>query len=210
MKPQRAISQRLPIKRSMAATPAPRMLLALEALPDARGGTVRPYSPQAEAALFAGGARLQEIAVFKGHDDFVVYAVFSPDGRRVLTASWDMTVRIWDAETHRQIGVLAGHDGALYTAAFSPDGRRVVTAARDKTVADLGRRDVPADCRVPGAHGGGGERCLQPGWPAHRDRLRRQDGADFGRARPASRSPCSPRITMQCTARRSARMAGAW
>ena len=64
----------------------------------------------------------------------MVHAAFSPDGRRVVTASWDMTARIWDAETHRQIGVLAGHEANLYTAAFSPDGRRVVTAARDKTV----------------------------------------------------------------------------
>src|SRR5262249_44032309 len=50
------------------------MLLALEALPESHSGTVRAYVPQAEAALFAGAARLQETAVLKGHDDFAVYA----------------------------------------------------------------------------------------------------------------------------------------
>src|SRR5262249_3280332 len=109
------------------------MLLALEALPDAHAGMDRVYTPQAEAALFAAAARLQEIAVFKGHGDYVVYAEFSPDGRRVVTASWDMTARIWDAETHQQIGVLVGHEGSLYTAAFSPDGRHIITSGRDKT-----------------------------------------------------------------------------
>ena len=55
-------------------------------------------------------------------------ASFSPDGRRVLTASSDRTARIWDAETGRQTIVLEGHEAWPGFAAFSPDGRTVVTA----------------------------------------------------------------------------------
>ena len=61
-------------------------------------------------------------------------AAFSPDGKRIVTASWDKTARLWDAETHQQIGApLVGHEGAVNSAAFSPDGKRIVTASRDET-----------------------------------------------------------------------------
>jgi WD40 repeat protein len=38
----------------------------------------------------------KEIAVLRGHDDYVQSAGFSPDGSRVVTASYDRTARIWD------------------------------------------------------------------------------------------------------------------
>jgi WD40 repeat protein len=52
----------------------------------------------------------------------VTSAAFSPDGSRIVTASFDKTVRIWDAATAKEIAVLRGHEGAVWPAAFSPDG----------------------------------------------------------------------------------------
>ena len=71
----------------------------------------------------------------KGHEDTVTSASFSPDGRRIVTASWDKTVRLWNAEAGKPIGEpLKGHEDTVTSAAFSPDGRRIVTASWDKTV----------------------------------------------------------------------------
>ena len=69
----------------------------------------------------------------KGHAAPVECAAFSPDGRRIVTASNDKTARIWDAETGQQIMVLSGHSDVVEKVAFSPDGRRIVTSSDDKT-----------------------------------------------------------------------------
>jgi dipeptidyl aminopeptidase/acylaminoacyl peptidase len=86
-------------------------------------------------------ATATEIAVLRGHENRVFSAAFSPDGARIVTASWDNTARIWDA-TVKEIAVLRGHERFANgspiaydksTAAFSPDGRRIVTALADNT-----------------------------------------------------------------------------
>jgi WD40 repeat protein len=74
-----------------------------------------------------------QIAVLSGHGSFVVSANYSPDGKRIVTASQDETARIWDALTGAQLALLAGHSDIVATAAYSPDGTRIVTASEDKT-----------------------------------------------------------------------------
>ena len=108
-------------------------LLALEALPDSQGEVARPYVPEAELQLDGAVRGLLERLVFKGHNDTVNTAAFSPDGKRIITASRD-TARLWDAETGKQVGELKG-DGPLDNAAFSPDGKRIIT--RDSGAARL-------------------------------------------------------------------------
>jgi Tol biopolymer transport system component len=63
----------------------------------------------------------------------VNHAAFSPDGRRVVTASADKTARVWDATTGQASGPTLQDQGPVNHAAFSPDGRRIVTASEDKT-----------------------------------------------------------------------------
>jgi WD40 repeat protein len=61
-------------------------------------------------------------------------AVFSSDGKRVVTASSDKTARVWDLTGTTPVAtVLAGHTGVVQSAVFSSDGKRVVTASSDQT-----------------------------------------------------------------------------
>lgn len=69
-----------------------------------------------------------------GHEAFVCHAVFSPDGRRVLTTSADKTLRLWDAASGQELHCFRGHSDVPYCSRFSPDGRYAFTAGRDATI----------------------------------------------------------------------------
>ena len=87
----------------------------------------------ARASAFAAGDEVQARVALRGHQSSVTTAAFSADGRRVVTASWDSTARVWDAEKGTLLAELRGHQSSVSTAAFSADGRRVVTASGDST-----------------------------------------------------------------------------
>jgi WD40 repeat protein/serine/threonine protein kinase/tetratricopeptide (TPR) repeat protein len=61
------------------------------------------------------------------------FGQFSPDGKRVVTASSQNTARVWDTDTGQLLAESASHGDAVCSAQFSPDGRLIVTASRDNT-----------------------------------------------------------------------------
>jgi hypothetical protein len=72
--------------------------------------------------------------LLSGHQGIVKSAVFDSTGRRVLTASFDTTVIIWDSATGQRLLTLSPHPDAVQAAAFSPDGRRVAAACLDGSI----------------------------------------------------------------------------
>ncbi|HMU46591.1 MAG TPA: caspase family protein [Chitinophagaceae bacterium] len=68
-----------------------------------------------------------------GHNTWLQYAQFSPDGRKVVTTSRDKTAKIWDANSGKLLYDLNGHLNWVFTAHFSPDGKKIVTASKDNT-----------------------------------------------------------------------------
>ena len=70
-----------------------------------------------------------------GHTASVNSVAFSPDGTKIVSGSWDKTIRIWDAETGVQIGnPLTGHTFGVNAVAFSPDGKKIVSGSPDGTI----------------------------------------------------------------------------
>ena len=63
---------------------------------------------------------------------------FSPDGKRLASASGIGTVKVWDAATGQETLTLKGHTerrlGGCPSVAFSPDGKRLASGSVDGTV----------------------------------------------------------------------------
>ena len=70
-----------------------------------------------------------DLLTLKGHTGLRHSASFSPDGSRIVTASWDHTAKVWDARTGAEVLTLKGHTAQVFSASFSPDGSRIVTAS---------------------------------------------------------------------------------
>ena len=84
----------------------------------------------------------EKVKTLEGHRITVCSAAFSPDGKTIVTAGggeyssfigsfW--SVRIWDAESGKELQRLEKHKKWIRSAAFSPDGKRIVSASGDET-----------------------------------------------------------------------------
>lgn len=104
--------------------------LALRALPASMQAPLeRPYLAAAEVELYRAAVNLPDSIVLRGHEDRVTFAAFSPDGRRIVTASHDRTARIWDRAAAKSLATLGPTQGRVAHAAFSPDNRLIATAS---------------------------------------------------------------------------------
>jgi WD40 repeat protein len=77
--------------------------------------------------------RLYPLRAVFSHRRNIGTAALSPDGKWVLTASYDATARLWDAATGEPVTELLGHKGRVTAVAFSRDGKLLVTGSTDKT-----------------------------------------------------------------------------
>ncbi len=108
-----------------------------------RGGIVwsARFAPKGKRVLTIGGndAQLWDIQSrdplvrFSPHGA-VASADVSPDGRLLVTGSWDRSAKIWDIATGKALRKLDGvHQGYVNSVEFSPDGKLVLTGSDDGT-----------------------------------------------------------------------------
>lgn len=106
--------------------------LLLDVLPDNVNHPDKPCTAEAEFSLRK--AVSQNNAMLTGHNEGVNFVAFSPDGKRIVSASDDKTIRIWNAENGLALNTLEGHTGPVYSANFNPDGKRIASASKDSTI----------------------------------------------------------------------------
>ena len=58
----------------------------------------------------------------------------SDDGKRLISGSFDRTVRFWDVESGGLIQVLQTNEEAVYSVALSPDGKTGLVGGYDGNV----------------------------------------------------------------------------
>jgi WD40 repeat protein len=116
------------------------------------------FSPDGRQILLAGAGRnptetggsasfwdaetYELVRNFKWHDSMITSAAFSPNGRLVLTGSWDETAKLWElwepvtgALLHSfegPTGYVMGLTGYVNSVAISPDGMQVLAGGDDR------------------------------------------------------------------------------
>ncbi len=96
----------------------------------------------------------QETSALAGHEKEITVVAFSPDGKRLLSSSFDGTIRHWDVAKSKELHCLRGHVSWVEGVAFCPDGQRALSCGLDGTFRlwDL-RRGLELLCTEP-AQGG--------------------------------------------------------
>lgn len=74
------------------------------------------------------------VARLTGHQKTVNHVAFSPDANKIASASFDNSVKLWDAQTGKFIATLRGHVASVYRLAWSSDSRLLVSASKDSTL----------------------------------------------------------------------------
>lgn len=78
-------------------------------------------------------AQKPELIVQMGHQHIVSSVAISADGRHLLTCSYDLTAKLWDISSGKEIRTFLGHSKAVMSVVTSADGRYLLTGGLDKT-----------------------------------------------------------------------------
>ena len=85
-------------------------------------------------------ARREELHVLQasqghpGTPQIAEAVAFAPDGKSLVTGSWDTTLRLWDTASGKLLRDLVGHNAPVQSAAISPDGKTLASGDAEGTV----------------------------------------------------------------------------
>ncbi len=105
-------------------------------------GEVRTLAWSADGKTLAIGSRDGTVWAWKlpaaprrmgAHAEAVQELAFAPDNHRLVSASSDRAVRLWDLDAD-EVRVLGGHEGPVLHVAWNSDGTRLASADQDGSV----------------------------------------------------------------------------
>nr|MBC8218108.1 protein kinase [Planctomycetota bacterium] len=102
-------------------------------------------SPDSHYVAIGSGFQKGEIGVLNtaswepeppltGHNAWVTSVLFTPDGKQLISASADHTLRVWDMQRRVTTRVLKGHQSGVHFFSLTSDASRAVSAGADKQI----------------------------------------------------------------------------
>jgi len=87
----------------------------------------------------------------EGHSGFVASLAITPDGQRLISGSWDNTIKIWDLNTGNLLHTLVDHEYEVACVAITPDGQQLISSSWDNTIKiwDLNTSDLMPSLEFP-------------------------------------------------------------
>jgi WD40 repeat protein len=98
------------------------------------GQTLATASWDRQITIRKTGGNEREGRSVSAHLDIVAGCRFTVDGKRLVSWSYDGTIKVWDRQTLRELAMLEAHKDRVTTLALSPDGRYALSGSRDATV----------------------------------------------------------------------------
>jgi WD40 repeat protein len=113
-------------------------------------------NPNLPGQVVVYALKTREATVMQGCEHPSVRALFSPDGRVVVSGGVDGIGRVHNPKDGRLIATLAGHTQPISAINFNPDGTRLVTASGDRR----------ARIWDPASWSGSGDGAVAASWPS--------------------------------------------
>jgi WD40 repeat protein len=85
------------------------------------------------AVIIRDGAAGAVRRIIRGHTGLIDDIAFSPDGSRLASASWDLTVKIWDITREQDLRLIPA-EARVRDVVFGPDGSYLVSAGTDGVI----------------------------------------------------------------------------
>ena len=70
----------------------------------------------------------------RGHANTVTSVAFSPDGKTLVSGSWDGSIKFWDVATGNETATFHAKNGGVLCVAFAPHGKIVASGNRVSTI----------------------------------------------------------------------------
>ena len=74
-----------------------------------------------------------QMAVYSGHADDVTSLTYSPDGKLLVSGSWDNTIKVWDIQTGGVVNTFHGHIEVVNSVSISADCTTIASGSSDQT-----------------------------------------------------------------------------
>ena len=113
------------------------LIFSVEFSPDDKlvvAGTCKGWSGGRGVVVVWDRISGKKLKVFNGHRDRVTSVNFSPNGKYILSGSWDHTMKLWDVEQEKEIRTFSEHVSWGNSVSFSPDGKFLLSGSTDYSI----------------------------------------------------------------------------